>query len=191
MATAAERRVTAGKLATKSRDRKLTRPAAEGEALRPHQRAYAAWLATQFTPPKVADKKKVVAQYAKVPHQRISSAYIRALEDRADFQELVHTLESSYVEQARSTIDRSLVKGATVYEGALDEAARRLRDAPEDFDLRMVAGLVTPALERASPRKADGPATAVQVNIALSPSQAALLADPLPSVDYEIVNPAE
>ena len=190
LATGHALKQAAGFKAKKTRERKLQVGAADDVELRPHQRAYAQWLATQFEKPKEKAKKTKIAALAHMPMEKISRRYIANLEAREDFRALVTQYEGSYIEQAKGIIEQSYVEGAHVYNDSLKEARRRLKDSPETFDLRVVSGLVQPALERAAPRKSEGPGTAVQINIALSSQQAALLDTPLPVVDYEMVDPA-
>lgn len=136
-----------------------------------------------------AEKVALLAEIAQIPEEQISYRYLKALEDRADFQEALTRFRRSEVELTRGLVESMLPDAAAVRSAALREMRRRLDAEPELADLRLVPALTDPLLERAWPRKTDATVAAVAVNITLSPRQVELLDHPQYIVDAEIVDP--
>ena len=129
-------------------------------------------------------KKGMIATLARVPKDKVSSAFVKALTQREDFTEAVNGFEASALAAVRDAFDSDNIPTAIrVHAKALREAEARLDHDAADFDLRQVPALVAPAIERVAPRKADGASVAQQIVIQLAPQQAARVDAPTITVD--------
>ncbi len=171
--------------------RKLTVATARGP-LRPWMHAYARELVlaqTRLTPD---EKRATISALARVKPENVSVRFLKTLEARADFREVLAAYAVDPTLAVRQHIEHQLAPtAARVYLKALEEQERRL--APEvagAADLRQVPTLVAPALDRVAPKKAEGgSAAAVQVNIQLSPQRASRLDEPPITVEaVEVVD---
>ena len=145
--------------------------------LGPQHREFARWLAA-------VPKRSIPDQLAKLQE---CTGYDWSNEERqtllgtGPFRTYFLVLREKSIRTARVRVEEVAVKGIDALDWAIDKAIK-------DGDHRAIPSIVSPALERAMPRRQDMVAQAPTIIIQISGAQRAILDSSPPIVDAEILS---
>lgn len=157
----------------------------ESGELLPWELLFAEWIVRLPTRPSISVQEAAATELAREagvigPDDYITHADIKRAKLRKTFRRYITDLQSAGMKKAR----RMLVEHAPQY---ADAHIWSLHQARKHGDYKATAAIAQPMLDRALPKHAEGPQTAIQVNLTVAQADALTAPASAVEVSYETI----